>query len=135
MRRRGWSSGVAEMQNAPVDYRTSFTGFCDKFLPYTETGSPWRLADYERSFFDQTYVFRDGVFVPRTIVHSEPKKHGKTFLDCGCVPLWWGMTQGPTEIEIYANDADQSEGLGFATAAAFCKRNGFEAATFCKVRA
>lgn len=65
----------------------------------------------------------NGKFPYATIIHSEPKKSGKSFLEA-LVEFWVGLTEpGMPEVYNLANDLEQSQGRSFAACKQVVKLN------------
>lgn len=116
------------------DYATDLLAFNAKFQPYSEQGRRIDVLPHHRRVDERMMVFdrRTGLLLPRIIIEGALKKSSKT-MRAGQKVNWWAMCHGPTEINCFANDFDQSQGRVFATAAALCERNGWVKARFCKV--
>ncbi len=83
------------------------TKFIDKCVRL-DNGSPLVLAHHQREFLGVALRPEEGRASFQTIVHSEPKKSGKTEI-AACVGSWVLNTRGPrAEVLVAGNDQEQS---------------------------
>lgn len=98
--------------------------FIDRYITRNELGQPFGLFPHQREILRAAFAFdADGRLPWDTIVYSATKKSGKTTIN-GAVGLWWGFTQeAPNEIELCANDLEQSTSRTFKTITGLLKYN------------
>lgn len=111
---------------AEPNYATDISCFAEKFQTINEQGKRVDILPHHRRLDAHTMVFdaTTGLFVPRMVIEGAVKKSAKTYR-AGVKVNWWAMCHGPCEVNIWANDFEQSQARVFATAAALCERNGF----------
>lgn len=110
------STSLATYQRDPV-------GFIDKFITRNEKSRPFKLAPYQRRVLNRAMQWdADGRLLLRVFLWGEMKKSGKTFL-AGCLATWWAFTTPHTEVEIVANDLEQSVGRVFQTIVKILEHN------------
>ncbi len=96
-----------------------------------DDGSPLVLAPHQRAFLDHALTPIDGRSRFQTVVHSEPKKSGKTRV-AAAVGSWVLNTQGPrAEVLCVGNDYEQSIARVFTT---ICQIQGAHPALKRRVR-
>ena len=82
---------------------------------------------YQRKVLTLALTFdSSGLLQTRLLLWGEMKKSGKTAL--GAPRSLVGMTRGPCEVVVLANDLEQSQSRVFGTMVALLKANGFDKA-------
>lgn len=90
-------------------------GFIDRYVKRDEKGRSFQLSPHQRRVLERAMQWdENGRLLLRIFLWGEMKKSGKTFL-AGALTLWWAFITPYTEINIVANDLEQSVGRVFKT--------------------
>jgi phage terminase large subunit-like protein len=106
----------------PEQFRRDPIAFADACLPLNEKRQPWSLSPYQRKVLSWAFPPESERLRFRTLLWSEPKKSGKTFV-AALLALWWSFTRPHTEVIICANSFDQAQGRVFRTMVAPIEAN------------
>jgi phage terminase large subunit-like protein len=106
----------------PEQLRRDPIAFADACLPLNEKRQPWSLSPYQRKVLSWAFPPEAERLRFRTLLWSEPKKSGKTFV-AALLALWWSFTRPHTEVIICANSFDQAQGRVFRTMVALIEAN------------
>jgi phage terminase large subunit-like protein len=92
------------------------TAFIDRCIRKNELGQDFKLMGFQREILDWAFQFdEDGKLWWNTFLWSTVKKSGKTTI-LGALTLYWCTVQeAPNEVELLANDLEQSLSRSFKT--------------------
>jgi phage terminase large subunit-like protein len=96
--------------------------FADSLVHLNEKREAWTLSPYQRQVLTWAFPPQAEHLRFRTLLWSEPKKSGKTFIGA-LLALWWAATRNHTEVIICANSLDQAVGRTFRTMTALIAAN------------